>query len=134
MGVGASTVGTRGVCAAPGLASVQGSLRWTARELAPAAIVLLQAAPCLASGTWRLPKPCRHNAIPARHCANSRIAQRIPDMDRCGPGLLRCVLDPVRPVAGYFASEAANPAPDYGTSGSTWPFRGRNRHLPVRLW
>ena len=88
--------------AALGCALATGALRWPAWELAPVVIVLLGAAPCLASGLLRLLRPCRHNANSGRHCARTRIAQRIEDLFRCVAGLFRSVRDQCRPGAGAF--------------------------------
>ena len=94
--------GVRSVGAALGRALATGTQRWTAWELALAVIVFLRAAPCLASGLLRLLKPSHHNADSGRHCARTRIAQRIEDLFRCVAGLFRSVRDQCRPGAGAF--------------------------------
>ena len=88
--------------AALGRALASRTLRWPAWQLALAVIVFLRAAPCLASGLLRLLKPSHHNADSGRHCARTRIAQRIEDLFRCVAGLFRSVRDQCRPGAGAF--------------------------------
>jgi len=83
-------------------------------------IVLLRAAPRLASGPWRLPKPCHDNACSGCHRARTRSAQRIAILFRCMAGLVRSVLDQVRPEAGVFRIRS-------------YPFRSRGWQLGVDL-
>jgi len=94
--------GVRSVGAALGGALAEATPRKPAWGLARGVIVLPEAAPCLASGPWHLPKPCQHNAITGRHRAGSRIAQRNQDLFRCVAGLFRSVRALVRPGAGAF--------------------------------
>ncbi len=133
--------GVRRVGGALGLASAHAALRKPARELAMAAIVLLEAAPCLASSPWHLPKPSHHNAIVGRHCARSRIAQRIQDLFRSVLGLVRSVRDQDRPGAGAFRSRRyqfrCRPGQfrfGVAVSGAEWPSSCAVGLSPVRVW